>query len=427
MRLASDSTLVLACKGGAAVAQLLLLVLTARWFGVEFRGEVALFNATLQLLVLLVGFTGGISIAFLAARDADRRTLDRLLALGWAAALVLPPAALAVANALGWSAGPRVILLGAIAVLQALHMVHLSVLVAGQAAWKVSLLEFLRPAAIVGLLLGARALGGTLSPDGFYAVWFAGTALAFVLSLPFVAAHRGSLPGGAAAPRARGRLARDLVTHGSLAQASNVAQFLNYRWLFFALERHAGLSAVGLFSTAVAFAEVLWIPTHSLAAVALNRVTRAAAEPATRALVLRLVRLAVVAMVLASALALVLPLGLVTGLLGRDFADVRALLARLLPGVVAMGVASVAASYHAGHGRYGRNLAAALAGLAITSLGFTVLIPRFEVAGAVVAMNAAHLLTAAVVLAPLVVAERVRALELVPRLADLRVRTGEPR
>ena len=150
---------------------------------------------------------------------------------------------------------------------------------------------------------------------------------------------------------------------------------MNYRLLYFALERHAGLAAVGLFSTAVSLAEVLWIPANSLAAMALNRVSREAQAPGTRAFVLRLTRLAIVAMLGAAVAAALVPVDGIMALLGRDFADVRSQLVRLLPGVVALGVSLVASAYHAGHGLYMRNLIAALAGLTVTLAGFTVLVP----------------------------------------------------
>jgi O-antigen/teichoic acid export membrane protein len=411
---------VLVFKGGAAVFQFLLLVLTARWFGVAFRGEVALFNASLQLLVLLVGFAGGVSIAFLAARDPDRESLVRLVGTAWGACVLLPPIALVVARGLGWQSGPHVGVLAAVAVLQGMLVVNVAVLLAGRAVWQAGLLEFLRPFALVALAAAVRALRGFQSPDEFYLVWLVASGLAFVASLPFVVAHHRALPSRTAGPPRPWRsLVRDLLANGSLAQAGNVAQFLNYRWLFFAIERHAGLAAVGLFSTAVAFAEVMWIPVNSLAALALNRVTREPAAATTRAFVLRLVRLALLAMGAAALLGTLLPMGFVTALLGRDFAGVRALFLQLLPGVVPMGVATIAGSYHAGHGRYGVNLTAALFGLAVTAPGFFLVIPRLGVPGAVLAMNLSYAVTALALLVPMLRRERVRVTELLPRPVDL--------
>jgi O-antigen/teichoic acid export membrane protein len=157
MRPASDGAIVLALKGGAAALQFVLLVLTARWFGVEFRGEIALFNATVNLVVLVVGFTGGSSIVYLAARDATRGYLRQLLIVSYAFAVTVPVVIALGAAVLGVSLGHEAPLVVLVSVLYSLLVVHTCVLLAGREVWQATLLEFLRPFAIVGLA-GALAL-----------------------------------------------------------------------------------------------------------------------------------------------------------------------------------------------------------------------------------------------------------------------------
>src|SRR4030095_9384181 len=77
-------------KASSSALQFLLLVLTARWFGVEFRGEIALFNAVANLYVLAVGLTAGGWIVSLSARDPSRTTLTRLLAIAYSFCVVVP-------------------------------------------------------------------------------------------------------------------------------------------------------------------------------------------------------------------------------------------------------------------------------------------------------------------------------------------------
>lgn len=427
MRSATDGARIAALKGGAAGLQFLLLVLTARWFGVTFRGEIALFNATVNLIVLVVGFTGGASIVYLAAREPSRRHLRRLLGASYVFCVAVPLAVAALAGVLHLSLGREAALVVAVAVLNAMLVVHTCVLLAGEAVWQASLLEFLRPFAIVAIAVGVALTRGFRAADEFYVVWAAAAVLSLALSLPFLLRHYRSLaPEGSGAPATLGVVVRQLVGYGSLAQTSNLVQFLNYRSLFFALERHAGLAAVGLFSTAVSLAEVLWIPANSLAALTLNRVSRSGGDAGTRAYVLRLSRLALLAMLAAGLLAAVVPVGGVTALLGRDFAAVRGLLVRLLPGVVALGLSLVASAYNAGHGLYARNLQASVAGLMITLVGFTVLIPRAGADGAVLAMNLSYLVTTVWLLAGLVRREHARAGDFVPRVSDLTLTRSGP-
>jgi len=424
MRPASDGAIVLALKGGAAALQFLLLVLTARWFGVEFRGEIALFNATVNLVVLVVGFTGGSSIVFLAARDKSRAYLHRLLLVSYAFAVAVPVLIALGAAALGTSLGRETPLLVLVSVLYSLMVVHACVLLAGREVWQAALLEFLRPFAIVALAGSVAMTRGFRSPQEFYLVWGAAAVLAFALSLPFLFTHDRRLEPGVGPPPSLTGVLRQLVGFGSLAQLSNVVQFMNYRLLYFALERHAGLAAVGVFSTAVSLAEVLWIPANSLAAMALNRVSRESDAPGTRAFVLRLTRLALAAMLAAAVAAVLIPVDAIMALLGRDFADVHGQLVRLLPGVVALGVSLVASAYHAGHGLYLRNLFAALAGLAVTLTGFVVMVPGAGATGALLTMNLSYLLTSTWLLSSFLRRERATFGELLPRVSDLRPARG---
>ena len=427
MRTTADAAGVLALKAGSAVLQFLLLILTARWFGVEARGDIALFNAAVNLVVLVAGFTGGSSIVFLAARNRSRAFLHRLLLASYAFCMLVPVLVGAVSSALSHPLGHDPVNIVTVAALNAMLIVNVCVLLSGSAVWQATLVEFLRPAFLLAAVWGLVLVRGAGGMVDLYRVWSVAAAVAFVASLPFVLAHARRLESVAAeAPPRVSAVVRQLLGLGFVAQASNLVQFLNYRGLFFALERHAGLAAVGVFSTAVALAEVLWIPANSLAAMTLNRVSRGGRDPGTRAWVLAVVRLTLVVMIGGGLVAMVVPVGGITLLLGRDFAQVREQLVRLLPGVVASGVGLIASAYHAGHGRYARNLAAAFAGLTLTAVGFVWLVPAGGAPGALLAMNLSYVATSIVLLVGLVRQERVLWSELVPRLSDLKRARSSP-
>ncbi len=423
MRPATEGVAIVGLKAGAAASQFLLLVLTARLFGAGFRGEVALFGAAVNLLVLVVGFTGGASIVYLAAREPNRAYLRSVLLLSYACCVLIPSAVVFGAPWVGASFGAQAPWVALVSVTTSMLVVNSCVLLSGREVWQASVIEFLRPFSVVALALGVAGSRGFHSPAEFYPMWGAAAVGALLLSLPFLLRHYWALPAqGVNVPPPITQVFRQLTSKGSLVQASNVVQFLNYRSLFFALERSAGLAAVGVFSTAVALAEVLWIPVNSLAAMTLSRVSRLGAEPSTRAFVLRLTRLAMVGMLAAALAATVIPVGGITALLGRDFAGVRAVLLKLLPGVVALGVTMVTSSYNAGHGLYVRNLQAALAGLCITAVGYWVLIPRWGEGGAVLAMNLAYVATSLWLWVGFVRREKVAASEWTPRVSDFAAR-----
>src|SRR5262245_65299732 len=130
MRPATSGALILGLKAAAAALQFLVLVLTARWFGVAFRGELALWNATVQLVVLVVGFFAGSSIVFLAAREPSRPYLRRLLVVSYGACLALPVAVALGAALLGTALAAETPLLVLVSVMTALLVVNACVLLA---------------------------------------------------------------------------------------------------------------------------------------------------------------------------------------------------------------------------------------------------------------------------------------------------------
>jgi len=427
MRAASNALVVMALKGAAPPLQFLLLVLTARWFGVAVRGEIALFNAAVNLLVLVVGFTGGASIVYLASRDPSRVLLRRILVTSYGFCVFIPVTIALGASWLGRPVSHETPLLVWVAVMNAILVVHVCVMMSGHAVWQATLLEFIRPFSLVALAVAVAWIRGYRSPGEFLVVWAVAATLAVLGSIPLIVAHYRRLPAAsaAAAPSSRA-VVRNLLGYGFLAQASNFTQFLNYRGLFFTLERHVSVTAVGLFSTAVSFAEILWIPANSLAAVTLNRVTRSGATAETRSFVLRMARLALVATAFAALLIALVPRGWITALLGPDFGAVRAQLMALLPGVIAIGLSVIASAYHAGRGLYKTNLVAALSGLLGTLVGMFALVPLWGSKGATIAMNASYLLTALSLLVSLARRERVRPDELVPRPGDLPQSVARP-
>lgn len=402
----ADAGRVLALKVATAAAQFVLLVATANWFGVEFRGTFALFGAGVQFVALLTGFLGSVSLGFLAARDANRRDVLVLMTLTTVTAVALPVAVLAPA----WLAGTdplaphRVV----VAVAAALSAVEAGVLLSGRSAWRSSLVEFLRPGLLLALAAGVVVLRGFREPREFFVVWSVAAVLSVLLPLPLLVEHLRALPRTGAVTRPVSGLVRDLLRYGFTAQSSNLVQFLNYRSLFFALERHVGLAGVGVFSTAVSFAEMLWLPASSLASSTLNRIARGVDADA-RALVLGNMRRAWVATAACALVAALVPTSWVTGLLGDDFAAVRQVLVALVPGVVALGATQIASAANAGRGAYGWNILAALAGLGLTGIGFLVLVPRAGMTGALVAMNASYLATSLVLIVHLARTQHVRA------------------
>ncbi|MCS7039076.1 MAG: oligosaccharide flippase family protein, partial [Caldilineales bacterium] len=144
-------------------------------------------------------------------------------------------------------------------------------------------------------------------------------------------------------------LLRMTLSYGLRGWLANILQFFNYRLDTFLLNGFVGAAAVGLYSVAVALAEMLWYLPNAVgfvlfpraaatAAAAMNRFT-----PRVLAATMALTALAAVALA-------VIGRPLIVLVFSARFAAAYAALLALLPGAVLMGGAKVLANDIAGRG-----------------------------------------------------------------------------
>ncbi len=183
---------------------------------------------------------------------------------------------------------------------------------------------------------------------------------------------------------------------------TNLVAIANYRVGLFVVERMLGLVSTGIYSIAVAVAELLWFVSSSLTQAVYGRIgTRDRAVAA--ATTLRAVHLSLTALLVAAPLLMLAATWVVPRLLGPAYAQSLLPLAILLPGVAVFGGASALSAYFTNHaGRPGWPARVALLSLALNAVLSLVLVPRLGTAGAALAATLAYA-TAVAVLAGLFV------------------------
>ncbi len=203
--------------------------------------------------------------------------------------------------------------------------------------------------------------------------------------------------------------------------ATNVVSLLNYKADLFLVEHFLGLAPTGVYSIAVAVAELLWLVSSAVTTAAYARIgqpDRAAAA----ALALRAMHVSVGVLVLASPLLWGAAWWLVPRVLGEAYRPALPVLALLLPGVVLYGAASALSAWFTNHA--GRPQVPAL--LAGASLGINVAvswwaIPRFGLMGGALATTLSYTIAIAIGLVAFARAARLPlAHVLSPALAPLR-------
>lgn len=363
----------------------------ARVLGPAGKGTVTLATLVTTSLVLFLG--GGLNLANAYYAGSGRVELPRLTANAVAVALVVDGLAAILTTLFfltgGWQrllpGMPAEVLLLALAWFPALLLREyvLGVLQGRQRIPAVNLVNLTQALlTLVGTLGFVAGLGWGLV-GAVLAVVVAGWA-ALGLSIWLVRQE-----GARLRPRWEGALLKATLSYGLRGWLANILQFFNYRLDTFLLNGFVGAAAVGLYSVAVALAEMLWYLPNAVGFVLFPR---AAATPAAvmNRLTPRVLAATLTLTALAAAALAVIGRTLIVLVFSAGFAAAYGPLLALLPGVVLLGGAKVLVNDIAGRGFPQHNSLAAGVGLAVTVVGDLLLIPRYGAVGAGLASSAAY-------------------------------------
>ncbi|MBL8327708.1 MAG: polysaccharide biosynthesis C-terminal domain-containing protein [Rubrivivax sp.] len=174
---------------------------------------------------------------------------------------------------------------------------------------------------------------------------------------------------------------------------TNLVSLMNYKVDLFLVERFMGLSATGVYSIAVAVAELLWLVSSAVTTAAYARIGQpdrdAAITLTLRAMHASVLMLLAVSPLLWGAAALLVP-----ALLGAAYQPAIAVLALLLPGVALYGAASALSAWFTNHAGQPQVPALLAAGSLLINIAVSVwAIPRWGLAGGALATTLSYAIT----------------------------------
>jgi O-antigen/teichoic acid export membrane protein len=180
------------------------------------------------------------------------------------------------------------------------------------------------------------------------------------------------------------------------AHIANVAQFVNYSADLFFVSYFVGLSGVGFYALAVNVAQVVWLISWAAATVVFPHVAShetGAEEAATNSA--RATRITAGGSIGAALVLGILANPVIRIVFGARFEPAVSAVYWLLPGIVALALARVLASYFAGVGRPDINAALSGLGLLLTLPLDLLLIPTLGINGAAMASSVSYMAIAA--------------------------------
>jgi O-antigen/teichoic acid export membrane protein len=303
---------------------------------------------------------------------------------------------------------------------------------------------------LAGLLLPLNLLVGHLSPIflglqrvkkyNFIALWGKVTALFFIvvlvvaLSLGVVGAIWATILASllvvswalkelskdvSVKPTLNPGLLKESISLGFRAYLGNVVQFFNYRLDMFVVNYFVGVANVGLYSTAVTGAELLWYIPQAVSTILFPRTAATGAEEA-KLFTPKVCRNTFLITLIAALGLSIVSKPLILFIYGEAFAPSVIPLWLLMPGVVALSISKVLTSDLAGRGLLQYGAYSSAISLVATIICDLFLIPKWGIAGAAVASSISYCIATLVVLFFYVrISGNGLALVLIPRKEDV--------
>ena len=400
MSLAAESARILVIRILTLAVQVPVSIMLARFLGVEGKGLYTL----LTVIPWLVSFMllGGLDTAhcyFLSSRRAGLRpvVIQSVLSVLVISLAGIPVYLLLVAPRAIEGAAQILLLVSALLIPLSLGRYFvLSILLGLERAVSLNLL-YLVGALIILVLVGVFVGLLDFGLNGALVAFVVAQGLLLPVGLRWIAQARDAaaqIPQGGSAP-AEGLkglpFLRSSLAYGLKGHLAGVLVSLNQRFDIFLLGALSTSREVGLYAVAVALAETVW---HVPMSVHLTLFPRTAAVGRTEG-ARKLPRACRMTLFLTLSMGLAIgALGypLVRVLFGRAFLPAVIPLIVLLPGVVAMGLASVFESYFAGVDRRQYQSISSACAFALSLILGVTLIPRYGALGAALASTGRYLL-----------------------------------
>lgn len=362
-----------------------VVILTTQTLGAEGRGMISIVTATIGMIGLICGFTGGSALVFVLPRQNQRLVLGIAylgnIGLGVLAAFGCMVFGLYDKSLLG--------IVLALSILNAFLNTNTNGLIANGRINKANIAGILNSGSIFIAFFAFTIVVRWRSPIAYFLSMGCALGAAFLFSgyslLDKLVNRKISWDA-----RAFGRAVKVTVITGFMAQLCNVIQYLNYRLSFYFLDSLFGKADTGIYSIGVTLAEAVWMMSSSIALLQYSSIANCDDIEYSKTLTLKMAKLSFISTSLIMMPLLMLPAGFYSLIFGHDFSTVKIVLLFQAPGIVLFSLNIIIASFYAGRGRYWVNAAASLTGLVVSVAANVWIVPRLGYQGASIASTLSY-------------------------------------
>ncbi len=375
-----DTILTILSKGLTLLVNFFIVVFTARIWGSEGRGEIALVIANVSVITIFGNIFCGSTVAY----NAPFRQRELLLTISLAGAILTSAAGAAVFSLFFRNDyfTPLFLISFLVSINSAIAVYWLG----KKDITKYNLLSLLGPCLILCFLILLYYVFGKTNLDTYFKAYYIGYGTLLFLAAASLAGERsftkpdfmhGSLKG--------------ILSYGIKNEFNNLLQFLNYRLSYYFVAFLLGLNELGIFAIAVSIAEAVWIISRSMSAVHFSHVINS--EDKTRSVdeaILYAGQSFLISIIILF-FAFILPETLYSQIFGAEFSGLKKIIIYLAPGIIAIAVSNIFDHYFSGRGKLNLLMNRSFIGLAVTLLALPLMLKKFQLTGACMAVDLSYI------------------------------------
>lgn len=392
------------------IVSIFVLLVTSRVLGAESRGVISMIVVGITIIVLVNEVFGGPSLVYFIPRNPLKRLL--LPAYAWAvAACAMLSLGLYAAGLIPGGFALHTFLL---ALLQCIGSIHLIVLLGREKIRSYNYIYLAQSLALAAAL--AIFVFGFAERSVSSWVWstYCSYGILFLLSTIAV------IPELKTDPVIDRSSYRHIIRNGFYAQLASLSHLLTNRISYYFLNSKLGSAAVGIYSTGASVCESLLLISSSVSTVIYTRISNAYDKQYSQQITLRLAKLCLVISVPGLIILSLLPPRFYITVFGAEFHSIGKLVLLLAPGILALSYSSIIVNYFSGTGKVYVNTISAIISLCITTILAYMLVPLHHLAGAAIAVSAAHCASAIFLSAMFIRESNFTVLHLLPGRKDYR-------
>lgn len=356
-----------------AVLAFIVVIVSSRYLGAEIRGEISLFVLNVTLIFQLISIVSGGGLVYYT----PRRAISSLITSSFLWSLIATAIGAFLLYILGFVQLDMLSYLVISTLLLSWFYIGMNIIVGFEKIKTFNLLSTIQMLVMTALLAYFIFQKSLLNFDS----WLYAYIISFFIGILLVKIVVIKLWNRKRELTFHFKDVIDLINYGKWAQLANIAQLLNYRLGYYLLEYFAGKTALGVYSSAVAIAEGVWLISKSFSMVVFARITNMKSRSEALDLSFQYARISLYFSSVFLLVLLLIPSSFYTRIFGAEFEEIKPILILLSPGVAFFALTSVYAHYFSGTARPKISSNSSIVGLVVTLVFGIALIPIYEKTG----------------------------------------------